>query len=309
MVAVYTALIALKGLPERYTEDQRSMLDVSAERGTLALTGQDCQTRSIEKVCLIGNTAIAPSWAVLGDSHAETLSDALSDLLEKRGVSAEVLTYPGCPYILGVDPIFTNDPCASFAEAVLEKIKRDKIKTVVINDRANAYMLGTRFDNQEGGVEPGDPFPVKVVKSAFTSDEERIADVKRALTNTIEALLEHDVTVIYIAPVPEVGWNVPHAVTKLLARGRLPLATSKLVYLERNREIYEVLRSFEARSNFLGVYPEDVFCAGGDGRCITHTQNRLPYTDTDHLSREGASMLIKHMADRMQHSGLFPRRQ
>ncbi len=303
---LWTINLVTGGLPQRYTPDQRAMLSVSAERGTLTLKGQDCKSASTEKTCIIGLRGVSPTWGVLGDSHAETLADALSQLFEKLGISAEMLTYPGCPYVLGVDPIYTTEDCDAFASAVLGKLKKDHITTVVINDRVNAYMEGTRFDNREGGVEPGQPIPVVVKGSAPANEQERIAGVQRALSNTIQILLDSGLTVVYVAPVPEVGWNVPSTVVKLTATGMLPLTTARQVYLDRNRRVYEVLQSFEGRPDFLAVYPDSVFCDAENGRCITHTANRLLYTDTDHLSREGATMLVEYLTEQLRQSRIIP---
>lgn len=300
LVLIFGLMILFQGLPWRYTVDQQAMLAVVAQRGTLALEGQDCSTASLERVCRIGASGVAPTWALLGDSHAETLSDALSDYLVQHKLSAEVLTYPACPFVLGVEPVRTTEPCLSFTAEVLKRVREKGIKTVVINDRVTAYMLGSRFDNHEGGIEPGEPFPIRVAGQETPDEAGRVAGVKKALFTTIRTLIDDGVRVVYIAPVPEVGWYVPHAVVKLMARGGLPLTTSRDVYLKRHAETFDVLRAFENESNFLAVYPSEVFCSDSDGRCRTHTANRLLYTDTDHLSREGAALLVEHMAKRLQ---------
>lgn len=300
LIAVFGSMLLSEGMPWRYTSEQRAMLAVSAERGTLSLKGQACQTASLERVCRIGAQDVAPSWALLGDSHAETLSDALSRFLEARGLSAEVLTYPGCPFVLGVEPVGSKEACLTFTAEVLERIKSEGFDAVVINDRVTAYMLGSRFDNGEGGIEPGEPFPVRVAGQADVSEASRAAGVKAALKSTIQTLIDHGLSVIYVAPVPEVGWHVPHAVVKLTANGGLPLTTSLDVYLQRHAQTLDVLRSFEGNPAFRAVYPQEIFCSKANGRCLTHTTDRLLYTDTDHLSREGAALLVEHVAKKVQ---------
>jgi hypothetical protein len=86
----------------------------------------------------------------------------------------------------------------------------------------------------------------------------------------------------------------------------MPLTTARQAYLDRNRRVYDVLQMFDGRSNFLAVYPDDVFCNKESGRCITHTANRLLYTDTDHLSREGATMLVDYMTEQLRKSRMIP---
>lgn len=293
------ATIVTNGFPQRFTQFQRDLLSVIAERGTLVLKDQNCQTASLERICIIGDGAQRPTWALLGDSHAETLADSLSALLKSRGVAGEVLTAPGCPFILGVDPADNSVACAAFTAAVFNELKKKRISDVVISDRSTAYILGTRFNNLEGGVESGDPFPVGLVGSP-TDGQERIDAVVAQLETTIDVLLRHKIRVHYIAPIPEVGWHVPRTIVKLVGRGQLSLTTSRELYLSRHNRVLAMLRGLENRDGFSVVYPHQLFCDEKTGRCRANSGGRLFYTDTDHLSREGAAIVIDALAAKLQ---------
>nr|WP_295885355.1 acyltransferase family protein [uncultured Devosia sp.] len=286
------AIIAFQGLPQRYSDEQRLLLAAEAERGTLVLAGQDCLNRSVDKPCHIGAPGKPATWAVLGDSHAETLADALSTLLAANDVAAELLTYPGCPFVLGVEPVFGSDACAAFADSVLAKLRADQIETVIIQDRGTAYFAGTRFDNGEGGVEPGDPFPMRPVGGGALDEATRIASVNALWSKTMTTLLDSGIQVIYIAPVPEVGWHVPRTAARLAARGGAPLTTSRERYLDRHRDLLAMVQNLQGHPGFVAIFPETVFCDAGDGRCQTQRDGRLLYTDTDHLSRVGGQLLV-----------------
>lgn len=295
-LAVAVAGFWTGGFPQRFSETELRLLSVEAERGTLVLSGQKCKTASLEEVCRIGSPSSDPTWALLGDSHAETLADPLSSYLVNEGLAGIVLTYPACPFILGVTPVATDEKCSEFTLAALQEIDRRKISTVVINDRSSAYILGTRFDNQEGGLEPGLPFPVKV--PGFDLNEtERANAVAAKLTDTIDELLSRGLRVIYIAPIPEVGWHLPRTLVKLVGSGQLPLTTSREVYLWRHKITLSIMQSFEGRYGFTPIYTEDVFCSQIDNRCQTHSDETLFYTDTDHLSRDGARMVIQRLQE------------
>lgn len=298
-IAVFAAvIISTDGLPLRFGTVARDLLTVEVERGTLVLSEQDCSTKTVQNICLIGAGATKPTWALLGDSHAETLADSLSSLLGRNGIAAEILTYPACPFVLGLDPVPTAASCSAFTAAVLEKLIADDIQTVIINDRFSAYMLGTPFDNGEGGVEPGEPFPAQPTGLLLTGDA-RVNAVADRFKQTIEKLLNAGVRVVYIAPVPEVGWHVPRAVAKLLGRGALPLTTSRTTYLERHARMLALLQPFKGRKNFYAIYPHEVFCSESTGRCATHSHDHLFYTDTDHLSREGAALLVEYLGKKL----------
>ncbi len=210
-------VLVTNGLPQRLSEFQRELLSVTAQRGTLVLKDQDCKTASFERLCIIGDRTQKPTWALLGDSHAETLADSLSLLLDSRHVAAEVVTFPGCPFILGVEPADESAGCAAFTERALDELKKKHVSDVVISDRSTAYIIGTRFDNREGGVERGNPFPVRVVGSQ-QAGQERIDAVVAKFETTIDTLLKSGIRVHYIAPVPEAGWHVPRTIAKLAGR-------------------------------------------------------------------------------------------
>lgn len=300
LIIVCLGIVAFRGLPQRYNEEQQLLLHAAAERGTTVLANQDCQNRSIEKPCLIGATGGPVTWAVLGDSHAETLADALSALLSDNGIAAQFLTYPGCPFVIGVEPVFGTDECADFAADVLAKLRAEQVKTVIIHDRGTAYFVGTRFDNGEGGVEPGEPFAMQPAGMPGLDDATRIARVNALWDKTITTLLENDIAVIYVAPVPEVGWHVPRIAARLAARGGVPLTTSRARYLERHHDLLAMVREHESQGGFIAIYPEAVFCDAGDGRCQTQQNGQLLYTDTDHLSRAGGKKLVDAIGNDMK---------
>lgn len=117
-----------------------------------------------------------------------------------------------------------------------------------------------------------------------------------ALRATLLRVLEMGITVYYILPVPEVGWHVPRTLVKLIAQNRLPLTTSLQRYLERNRVVLGIARDIQDETGFVPIYPQRVFCRTDTARCYTHDGATIFYTDTDHLSREGAEKLVAVIA-------------
>jgi peptidoglycan/LPS O-acetylase OafA/YrhL len=305
LIVTSLCLMALHGVPQRYNSEQLKLLAASAQRGTTVLEGQNCKTSTVSKPCRIGDPAAPITWALLGDSHAETLSDSVSELLARNGLAGEVLTYPGCPFIVGIEPVYTNEACASFAKDVMETLLKDHIETVIIQDRTTAYIQGTRFDNGEGGVEPGKPFPVRPVGQKDLGEPTRIAEVEALFTGTITGLLDRGIRVIYIAPVPEVGWHVPRVAARLAARGSIPITTSRTRYFERHRGLFKALDTLSGRPGLTVVYPDQTFCDPKNNRCRTASDGELLYTDTDHLSRKGGRFLVEAMGRQLTSLGLL----
>ncbi|MBR0994708.1 acyltransferase [Bradyrhizobium japonicum] len=289
LTCVAGVVVYKDGLPGRFDAEQLALLELRPERGLMSINGRTCTRRSVADACKIGDSNVSPSFAILGDSHAETLTIPLDRLLRQQSASALMYTNAGCPFIKNVAEQNGNSSCSQFVEEALAAIRKQKISRVIINDRSTAYILGTRFNNLEGGVEPGDPFPVAPL--GFTgSNDERIQEVVAQLRRTIRQLLANGITIYYILPVPEVGWHVPKTLAKLVARGGAPLTTSLSVYLERHRLVLDLAKELSPDRMFIPIYPHLVFCHGD--RCVTHEGDVVYYTDTDHLSLQGADKLI-----------------
>ena len=89
---------------------------------------------------------------------------------------------------------------------------------------------------------------------------------------------------------------------KLTARHELPLTTGLPLYLERNRTVLDLARELSSRKGFVPIYPHEVFCKQETQRCYTHGTT-IFYTDTDHLSRDGAESLVKAIAEKLRAAG------
>jgi hypothetical protein len=85
---------------------------------------------------------------------------------------------------------------------------------------------------------------------------------------------------------------VPRTLVKLIAQNRLPLTTSLSAYLQRNRAVLDVVQEFQDNKRFVPIHPHQILCSNVTARCYTHDARTVFYTDTDHLSREGAKKLI-----------------
>ncbi|MCS3765308.1 acyltransferase family protein [Bradyrhizobium centrosematis] len=287
------------GIPQRFPTDQLTLLALKPERATAIIDGRSCRRQAIEDACIIGNVQTEPTFAVLGDSHAEALTGPLGDMLKQMKLAAYVYTYPGCPFILGVETVDKRAPCTEFESHVEMALRERHIKSVIINDRSNAYILGSGFDNGEGGVELSPLVGVQPIGFSGTGTE-RVDRSAIALRESLLRLLQMGITIYYVLPVPEVGWHVPKTLVKLVAQNRLPLTTSLSKYHERNRMILNIVRELRDQKGFVPIFPERVFCSGMTQRCYTHEGTSIFYTDTDHLSREGAEKLVGAINEEVQ---------
>ncbi|MBR1363446.1 acyltransferase family protein [Bradyrhizobium ottawaense] len=280
-----------EGFTQRYTVQQLAVLNARPERGIAFVDGKSCR-RPIAEACVIG-AEVAPTFAVVGDSHADTLTAPLSKMLAEHGLAAFVYTNPGCPFIASVVEVIDLYHCGELMNQVLAALKLHQIKNLVVSDRSTAYIVGTRFDNGEGGVEPGAPFPVAPV--GFSGpDQERLEATLAAMRSTLIELLDAGVNIYHVLPIPEVGWHVPRTLAKLTARHAPPITTSLQRYLERNAPILKLAAELSTNARYSPIYPHRVLC--DNVRCRTVLDGKVLYTDTDHLSSEGAALIVPEIS-------------
>jgi len=266
-------------------------LKLDAVRGNAHYLGRECQGDYLPKICIIGDLEVTPTYALLGDSHALTISGPLGEILKAHHKAAYSYTFNGCPFIENVLRRSDNRPCDVQTEDVFKMLKEKNIKNIIVLDRRSAYILGTGFDNQEGGVEYSDPLIFAKGKGLKSSS--RIEDLIELQNKTTERVLGMGIKVFYILPVPEVGYNVPYAIKNMRSIRELPLTTSRSLYFERNKVAFELVDKFQNNKNFVAIHPDETFCSEKSGRCVTHDDKYLFYEDTDHLSIEGGTKFVK----------------
>lgn len=240
----------------------------------------------------------------VGDSHMVMLNRSIHDRL---GELAEFLplTRGGCLFVLDLDQVsWKRQTClADYNRQRLETILEQRNPLVITGGRLPLQLESSRFNNQEGGIEVGKNIPVPVRPGDSPDNKADMDWIKQAYATTLSQLLENNVKVVLVYPVPEAGWNVPRKLASMVAGKKFhelgslkslsPLTTSHAVFRERTRRAYEVYDSIPDHENLLRIYPERLLCGGG--RCRTHSDSTIYYRDEDHLSYDGASMLVAYI--------------
>lgn len=223
-----------------------------------------------------------PNMVLLGDSHAFAIADELDAALAREGRSG-VLLHTLCHPIPGLyDSRGPRRGCEASNARMIALATAPAVSDVIVAVRWTLRIADADrgFDNGEGGVEADAPF------------RRNIGNKPEAVQAYFEALQSKRVTVLY--PVPEVGWDP--ARLNMIARARnqpLPaISTSAARYWERNAEVLRILDSIPGVER---VRPSDFLCSD---RCAVQTSDVLYYADDDHLSREGAAMIVEALIAR-----------
>lgn len=253
--------------------------------------------------CVLGDKDRAPSLMLWGDSHAESLVTALGDTSERLGLSALQATYEACPPTLDVYRVDAGADhlCRQFNNDAFEFLKSSRdIRTVILLGRWTLYLEHALYDNGEGGVEKGEKLHLARVDGALDEPTRR-RQLAEQIKSTVEQILALGKTVILVYPVPEVGWDVPTyaAKTALFGNGEAQpyLSTSYSQFKKRNASMYAALDAIAPHPNLVRVYPEKTLCGTVlADRCVANLNGAALYYDDDHLSNEGAALVISEMA-------------
>ena len=122
--------------------------------------------------------------------------------------------------------------------------------------------------------------------------------------NSIQELLDNNLKVILIYPIPMIEWHVPQRLMNLIPKNSFnaskyltnnPQTTSLEMYLEKNKEIFDLLNSL-THKNLLKIFPHTLFCDTKiSNRCLTHDSKNVYYFDDRHLSSQGSEILVEEI--------------
>ncbi len=301
LVFASSVVIVGRGFPDRFPNILATG-DPPSEFVVLGSDGRPCHRTKELPGCHFEIGGPGTGWVLIGDSHASVLGNSLLDGLGGRVRSLDVFTSGGCPVIFDVDYMYPvkGDPigCQLRNEFIRERLRELPPSIVVYAARMGAWLEGTRFDNGEGGVEPGQ---MDLLVPVTPGQGDRINALIERVTSTIQTIMEMGHTVILVYPVPEVGWHVPETLRKIIPQNQSDvtrffqeegLTTSLSRYFERNQKAFAAYDALGEDPRLLRVYPHQLFCSDTTCRCSTHDDKSFFYSDDDHLSSFGARLLV-----------------
>ncbi len=234
---------------------------------------------------------------LIGDSHSLDVSEQLTKQMRQNGLSYYNISFMECPPFTNL-VVFNGParrPCNDHAELAYAYAAEEGISTIVLTARFPLYLSGQRFDNGEGGMEAGANIWGEVEGHANSAwnDPARRNRILMAYEQEIRELAAR-FNVVLVHPIPEAGWWVPGVAIKraLFAKDDLKVSTSYTRYLERSNEIN---RLFDKLSDELptvhSARVHELFCNVSTGRCSNLDELGIYYSDDNHLSGYGATMV------------------
>ncbi|MDB5526944.1 MAG: acyltransferase 3 [Devosia sp.] len=257
------------------------------------------------QLCPMGASGGSP-LLLFGDSHADALYAGFDQRLKERNRSGYLVKNPYCPPVKGLydwanmSSAFVQG-CEDTNRELFAYLAGLKPSTIVLADRwtYRAFPIAglidrQTYDNGEGGVEP-EYYTESFAVTPSGVRSQAVGDKAAALTAGIEQYFAFGVPVVLVYPVPETGWNIPKRnAKKLLFSGSVEtlISTSQARFKLRNRFIDDTLDAIQS-PQLLRVKPEQLLCGSFiPGRCAAQLDGIPLYYDDDHLSLDGAALVV-----------------
>lgn len=266
-------------------------LSITPERWILNAADTRCVNKTIDHPCRLGNAGSDPAIALLGDSHMQAMAGGFDEFFASQNLNDIDYSMGGCPFIMGVTRYARKYPCNEFVENVFEQLEARQIKTVIILDRRNAYLLGKGAVYNDGRKEPAD---LRLYPVSLGPEEDvtaRQAEIERLHLETIKRLRNMGIKVILIYPVPEIGIHVPDNILERLNTNELPLTLDSALHTARQAPLGKLKELAANEDNIITLNPAGIFC--NETSCKTHSDKDIYYTDRDHLSRAGTELMLE----------------
>ncbi|MDC3316426.1 acyltransferase [bacterium] len=227
------------------------------------------------------------NFILIGDSHAEALSKPLRERILSLGGGLITLTHNGCFPIIGTSRMPSQNECIANKREYWDFALASDA-TIIIVTRWRLHLVGTRFNNEEGGVE----YDARLGSNYVLGSTDDLA------THTVKFLTEASKTkkIIVVNQIPEAGWHVPDRVERLrvLRESDAMISTSQAIYSKVNESVVNLFSRLPASENLSVVRVDALVCDTlVPGRCL-NTLNGAPlYRDDDHPSPIFADMISR----------------
>ena len=285
------------GVPGRFPAPVQALMEVRRGDTSGCRNRDDATEIAAGAACVIGDATRPATLAVIGDSHASMLTDALHDHLAAAGRGALMFSGNWCaPLVNFATRVPRKDrDCVGRTNAAIAQIAGNGgIDTVLLVGQWSNYTTGTRPGDSETAAYTYVPdMPITEWNGDVSANPEHFA---HALHATLRTLRASGKSVLIMLPVPEYEASVPQSAARLRLLG-LPqtiLDQPMRDHLSRHAVARSLIES--ARGDFdIDLYdPAQVFC-DEQGCSPLDSTGRPLYEDANHLGYRGARQVVDAM--------------
>ena len=232
-----------------------------------------CHLRT-DNFCNFNSKAKKGKVFLIGDSHMITMGKSLSNQLVKNDYSFTSLTNGGCYYLPNFRYVNSKTNELMFG---CDEIYQEKRKSLMMNASNPIAIIGgnlNRYLSNQGA-------DLKTSVSNFITTKN--FSLEESLKLSIYELLNNNIKVILIYPIPEVPWD---PLTKIYNSSNSRnfnevknyissnnVTTSYKSYEKRSKKAFEILNDI-SHENLFRVFPHKIFCDYDKvNNCFIHDKN------------------------------------
>ncbi|MEL7114182.1 MAG: acyltransferase family protein [Pseudomonadota bacterium] len=279
------AVIRFDGLPNRVPVQIQALL----ENPDLPTEGVDCffiEAAATATPCLRGAPEVAPSFILVGDSHAFAMAPGFWSSARREAVAGLQYIAPAFFPGLGMRSVGASADNPRSARMLDIIAAHPDVGTIVLQASWADYALGSNWKGRNWLYQDD----ISVARSGAENAE----IFTRALERLIMALPEHQIILLDDVPAGldlDLNYYARRTMLRDILKDsvRLPaadVAARRAAYVP----IFETLAAQHENVQFFPVF--ETFCAGPEGCGLFAGDNGAPlYRDGDHLSNPGAMLL------------------
>ena len=294
MVVLPSGLVRMKeGVAGRFS----SAIEIASGEAANKKPRQDiCFTRkgTESPSCMYGGNRLMA--ILIGDSHADTVTTSLAAAVPKDSGGIMDWSYISCPTLRGVKNLSSKfgpeEKCSEFLEWAVQRLKDvSKDIPLVIVNRTTVYAVG----HNEAWEKDANIPAVYFTQPHSIADAEFLQEFADRLTDTA-CQLAKDRPVYLMRPIPEMGVDVPKAMSRAMVfGGGHDISISLADYHQRHAFVWAAQDAARDRCGVKILDPLPYLCR--DGRCFGSKDGRPLYYDDDHLSEFGNRLLVPMFAE------------
>ena len=219
-------------------------------------------------------------FAIFGDSHAVELAYALADLLKENDIGIKHYSISSCAPSYKKN--YDESACLTWTTAARDSIiNNDRIDTVVISYRINAYLFGWHED-----IYPQIPMEISETQRRTVWD---------SYINIIRDFTAAGKRVVLVLQAPELPDTMESLIYGQASREAFIEGLSRDWWTKRTAFLRQHLRDIPA--GVVIVDPADLFC--DVAVCYAGQHSISYYYDDDHMSLAGAGVVADAILSRL----------
>jgi len=284
-------------MPPFYKDVIASMKGHNLTRACYAGTRND-ETRADRFCKVFDGAGPGETIAIFGDSHSQAILPAFEAYAEESGARIIKSGLGGCPPLIGTYVASGNyslGTCNTLTQEQAAYVAQNDVTTVVLVARWSLYAQGGYSNDQRHFLLNSEPRP------QLGGREASFEVFAQALPATVDFYRRLGVRVIVLQQLPEMQVHPRRGVYAAVARGYTPEEATEIFEASALPVAEHDALQAAARSVFDGLEGAEVVDLADvfreDGVYRWFIDGRSAYSDLDHVSGYGASLLRARMAE------------